>query len=106
MNHADSGLDRLAVNHKVRKIIDSVRIEDEGIRLKVNPDPAAGGGVIAGELGYTTGKTYTSLSGFFYRGERSYDNFGKLQMVLLARQPRDSGIAFGTSGSPDLGLGV
>lgn len=40
--------------------------------------------LIAGEIGYKIGKTYTSLSGFFNR-EKAYNNWGKLQLVLLAR---------------------
>lgn len=56
--------------------------------------------VIAGELGYSIGKTYTSLSGFFHRSEKKYNNFGKLQMVMLAHLLEKSGIAFWNLGQP------
>lgn len=49
---------------------------------------------IAGELGYTIGQTYASLSGFHHREDKTYDNYGKLQMVLLARVLEDAGIEF------------
>ena len=56
--------------------------------------------VVAGELGYTIGKTYTSLSGFFHRGQKQYNNFGKLQMVLLAEYLKEAGISFWNLGQP------
>ena len=39
--------------------------------------------VVAGEIGYMIGKTYTSLSGFSKR-EKTYRNYGTAQLVLLA----------------------
>jgi hypothetical protein len=56
--------------------------------------------VIAGELGYSIGKTYTSLSGFFHREEKKHNNFGKLQMVLLAQRLQMAGIEFWNLGQP------
>jgi len=49
----------------------SVGIRDNGI-------------LIAGELGYIIGGTYTSLSGFSSR-EKQYRNYGTAQLVLLAQ---------------------
>ena len=40
--------------------------------------------LIAGEIGYVIGKTYTSLSGFSSR-EKKYKNYGTAQLVLLAQ---------------------
>jgi len=57
---------------------------------------------IAGELGYSIGRTYTSLSGFFHRENRKYNNFGKLQMVLLAQKLEESGMVFWNLGHPHM----
>lgn len=56
--------------------------------------------IVAGELGYTIGRSYTSLSGFCNRDEARWRHFGTLQMVLLAEQLRDSGYAFWNLGHP------
>ena len=58
------------------------------------------GALVAGELGYTMGSTYTSLTGFFCREDRKWNNYGKLQMVMLARALRDAGYAFWNLGHP------
>ena len=68
--------------------------------------------VCAGEIGYTIGKTYTSLSGFFIRKDRRYDNFGKLQLYLLAKLLLKQGYEFWNLGHPymqykiDLGANI
>ncbi|MDC7227881.1 MAG: hypothetical protein PQJ61_14035 [Spirochaetales bacterium] len=67
-----------------------------GVSLTADKDSK----IIAGELGYTIGKTYTSLSGFFHREDKRFNNFGKLQMVLLAGVLENSGIAFWNLGQP------
>jgi len=54
--------------------------------------------LIAGELGYTIGKTYTSLSGFTTRPNRQWRHFGTLQLVMLAERLRDHGFAFWNMG--------
>ena len=56
--------------------------------------------LVAGELGYTIGRTYTSLSGFCNRPAREWRHFGTLQMVMLAEQLRDLGYAFWNLGHP------
>ena len=56
--------------------------------------------LIAGELGYSVGRTYTSLSGFCTRDEPLWDGFGTLQMVLLARRLAERGFAFWNMGHP------
>lgn len=51
------------------------------------------GEVIAGEIGYTIGKTYTSLSGFSKR-DKAYQNYGSAQLVLLAQYLHKKGFSF------------
>ncbi len=57
------------------------------------------GQLIAGEIGYIIGETYTSLSGFSSR-EKAYRNYGTLQLVLLAQYLQTSGFAFWNLGQP------
>lgn len=56
--------------------------------------------IVAGELGYTIGRTYSSLSGFCSPEDPTLRNFGTLQMYLLALLLRDSGYAFWNLGHP------
>jgi len=49
--------------------------------------------VIAGEVGYIIGTTYTSLSGFSLK-EKKYNNYGNLQLVLLAQFLEKNGFKF------------
>jgi Leu/Phe-tRNA-protein transferase len=55
--------------------------------------------VIAGEIGYIIGKTYTSLSGFSSR-EKKYHNYGTVQLVLLAKYLEKNHFAFWNLGQP------
>ena len=57
------------------------------------------GRLVAGELGYTIGKTYTSLSGFSNR-EKCYRNYGTVQLVLLAKSLEENGFDFWNLGHP------
>ncbi|MDC7221007.1 MAG: GNAT family N-acetyltransferase [Spirochaetales bacterium] len=57
------------------------------------------GELVAGEIGYTMGKVYTSLTGFSSR-EREHRNRGTLQLVLLARYLKKEGYAFWNLGHP------
>ena len=59
------------------------------------------GVVVAGELGYKIGKTYTSLSGFCLR-EKRYNNYGTAQLVLLAKYLEQNGFAFWNLGHPHM----
>ncbi|MFT7004338.1 MAG: Leu/Phe-tRNA-protein transferase [Sulfurimonas sp.] len=49
--------------------------------------------LIAGEVGYIIGSIYTSLSGFSSK-EKEYDNYGTLQLVLLAKFLEKKGFSF------------
>ena len=55
--------------------------------------------LIAGEIGYIIGKTYTSLTGFSSK-EKSYKNWGKLQMVLLGKYLEKEKYDFWNLGHP------
>lgn len=55
--------------------------------------------MIAGEIGYSIGSTYTSLSGFSSK-EKMYNNYGTLQLVLLARYLENAGFSFWNLGHP------
>jgi len=57
--------------------------------------------LIAGEVGYIINNIYTSLSGFSIK-EKYYNNYGKLQMVLLAKYLQRSGIEFWNLGHPHM----
>jgi len=55
--------------------------------------------IVAGEVGYIIGSTYTSLSGFSIK-EKQYNNWGKLQMVLLAQYLQTNNFSFWNLGHP------
>jgi len=59
------------------------------------------GDLIAGEVGYIIGKTYTSLSGFSSK-EKSYANYGTLQLVLLAKFLEKNDFKFWNLGHPHM----
>lgn len=59
----------------------------------------ATGELIAGEIGYTTRNIYTSLSGF-HSPDKRYDNWGTLQLVLLAKHLEEQGVRFWNLGHP------
>jgi len=55
--------------------------------------------VVAGEIGYRINSTYTSLSGFTTK-EKQYNNYGKLQMTLLAQYLEKNQYSFWNMGHP------
>ena len=57
------------------------------------------GELLAGEIGYIIGKTYTSLSGFSSR-QKHHRNYGTVQLVLLAKYLEKSGFYFWNLGHP------
>ncbi len=65
-----------------------------GIELRVGADDE----LVAGELGYTHGATYTSLSGFFLRADPRWSNHGSLQLVLLSALLDSAQMAFWNMG--------
>jgi len=59
--------------------------------------------LVAGELGYSIGRTYTSLSGFHTPDDVDaghWRHFGTLQMWLLAQRLEERGYAFWNLGHP------
>jgi Leu/Phe-tRNA-protein transferase len=58
--------------------------------------------LIAGELGYSVGRSYTSLTGFCTRTDPRWRNFGTLQIVLLARELEERGYDYWNLGHPQL----
>ncbi len=59
------------------------------------------GELICGEVGYIIGEIYTSLSGFSSH-EKKYNNYGNLQLVLLAKYLQKNGFAFWNLGHPHM----
>ncbi len=55
--------------------------------------------LIAGEIGYKIGSTYTSLTGFSSK-EKTYKNWGKLQLVLLGLYLKQNNYSFWNLGQP------
>ena len=55
--------------------------------------------LIAGEIGYKIGSTYTSLTGFSSK-EKKYNNWGKLQLVLLSLYLEKENYSFWNLGHP------
>jgi len=75
---------------------DSAGFALQGVELWSNDQDL----LVAGEFGYTLGRTYTSLSGFCTRPDPHWRGFGTLQMVLLANRLKDRGFAFWNMGHP------
>lgn len=57
--------------------------------------------LIAGELGYTIGSTYTSLTGFCTKS-KTYNNWGTLQLVLLAQYLKKNNFSFWNLGHANM----
>lgn len=55
--------------------------------------------IVAAEVGYKIGQTYTSLSGFSSR-DKKYNNYGKLQLILLGKYLQKNGCLFWNLGHP------
>jgi len=55
--------------------------------------------IVAGEVGYVIGRTYTSLTGFS-SNEKAYANYGTAQLVLLAQKLKQRGFDFMNLGQP------
>lgn len=60
------------------------------------------GQLIAGEIGYRIGETYTSLTGFHDRSNPVHNHAGKLQLHLLAEHFERQGLKFWNLGHPGM----
>jgi Leu/Phe-tRNA-protein transferase len=91
--HKNSWLSSKYLNmlKEVQKLDSSVKVKSVTLRED--------GKVIAGEIGYVIGKTYTSLSGFSNR-EKCYRNYGTVQLVLLSEYLEENGFDFWNLGHP------
>lgn len=58
--------------------------------------------LLGGELGYTIGATYTSLSGFLDRGNPISNNMGTVQLVAFGRLLEQCGYRFWNLGQPQM----
>lgn len=91
-----------------RAMIEALAIEPRsglrpwGVELWARSADGSGPHLAAGELGYTIGGTYTSLSGFLRRERREWRGLGSVQLRLLAERLRDSGFAFWNLGHPHM----
>jgi len=85
-------LKRLYINTKSKKDFEVISIE---LICKESKE------LLAGEVGYIIGNTYTSLSGFS-SDEKIHNNTGTLQMVLLAKYLEEKGFAFWNLGHPHM----
>lgn len=75
---------------------------DESFELLPIGLEADGGAIVAGEVGYRIGRTYTSLTGFMDRSDPSHNHAGKLQLHLLAEHLEASNYAFWNLGHPGM----
>jgi Leu/Phe-tRNA-protein transferase len=104
----DEVLDALEHFHKYNWLKGEYRVLLERLKrgayenfsvMSVELSSKESGELIAGEVGYVIGRTYTSLSGFSSR-EKAYKNCGSLQLVLLAQHLQKEGFAFWNLGHP------
>ena len=59
------------------------------------------GTLVAGEIGYVFGSIYTSLSGFSSK-EKTHNNCGNLQLVLLSNYLKNNNFSFWNLGHPHM----
>lgn len=70
-----------------------------GFRMISAEITAPDGELVAGEVGYVLGRTYTSLTGFS-SFDKKYRNYGTLQIVLLGKLLAHNNFAFWNLGHP------
>ncbi len=75
----------------LQTLLDTQKIDDNFQLISAHIEKE--GEMVAGEIGYIIGNTYTSLSGFSSK-EKRFANYGTAQLVLLARFLHEHGFAF------------
>lgn len=58
--------------------------------------------IVAGEIGYSIGSIYTSLTGFIDQDKKQFNNMGKVQLLCLAQLLISSEYTFWNLGHPQL----
>ncbi|OQY34928.1 MAG: hypothetical protein B6241_03355 [Spirochaetaceae bacterium 4572_59] len=91
------------LNSEYARIMTKLQEEDNPSPCKTISVELRGGGgeLLAGEVGYTIGNIYTSLSGFCRR-DSEHKNCGSLQLVLLAMLLRQKEFAFWNLGHSEM----
>lgn len=98
MAHSDSWLDKKYIEMLIEvKEYCSDKIDFELFSSEVIDNES--NEIIAAEIGYKIGQTYTSLTGYSKR-DKKFNNYGKLQLVLLANFLKSKGFAFWNLGHP------
>jgi len=86
----------------ILKKIKEEKIQDKNFKLiSVEVSEKDSNLLISGEIGYKVGNIYTSLSGFTTK-DKKYNNWGKLQLVLLNSYLEKSDYSFWNLGHPQL----
>lgn len=86
---------------KILKNIKNNELKEDFKLLSVEVCEKETNQLISGEIGYKIGKTYTSLSGFTTK-EKKYNNWGKLQLILLNDYLKENSYRLWNLGHPQL----
>lgn len=78
------------------------RLPDAEFRLVATELRHGDGTLLGGELGYTIGAIYTSLTGFLNRRDPRHRNLGKVQLAALGVVLEQRGYAFWNLGHPHM----
>ncbi|NNM67740.1 MAG: GNAT family N-acetyltransferase, partial [Spirochaetales bacterium] len=85
-----------------REILESLAREPQlGLRV-LGVELRWDGQLVAGEVGYAIGGTYTSLSGFHFSDRKEWSGLGTVQLVLLAKLLEEAGFEFWNLGHPQM----
>jgi len=97
--HEDSWLKPEYIN--ILKNIKNNKLDEEFKLMSIEVCEKETNRLISGEIGYKIGKTYTSLTGFTTKVKK-YNNWGKLQLILLNNYLASNGYKLWNLGHPQL----